>query len=98
MFSMNTLFFLLFVTAIFYFLSCPTVHSFGENIKHDVVLKIEEAEKKTKKISDLNYSKVSQKNFSNLLHPTKKIKKYSIPLIQLFTLNLSILSTIRLIL
>ena len=92
--------FLLLTTAFFYFVTCPTVHIFGENIKHDLLPKIEEELQggKIKKELDLNLLKLSPTSHSNLFHHTRNIEEYSIYSSQCFIPNLSILSTIKLIL
>ena len=99
--SLRTLNFLLLITAFFYFVTCPTVHTFGENIKHDLLLEVEveKLQKKTKQGLDLNFSKLSENSYSNFLHHTENIiKEFSIHLSQCFIPNLPILSTIKLIL
>jgi hypothetical protein len=91
---------LLFVTAFFYFVTCPTVHSFGENIKHDLLPKIEaeKLQEKTKKRLDLNFPELSQNSHSNLFHHVRTAQELILFSSSHFTLNLTILSTIRLIL
>jgi hypothetical protein len=100
MISLKTLNSLLFVTAFFYFVSCPTVHTYGEDSKHDFLPKIEaeKLEKKTKNGLDLNSHKLSQNSHANLFHHTRNVKEFSIYSSPCFTSHLSILSTIRLIL
>ena len=100
MISIRTLNFLLLITAFFYFVTCPTVHTFGEDIKHDLLPKIEveELQKKTKKGLDLNFSKLSQNSHSNVFHHTTNVQEFSMYSSQCFIPNLSILSTIKLIL
>ena len=100
MISIRALNFLLLATAFFYFVTCPTVHIFGETIKHDLLPKIE-AEKlkeKTEKKLDLNFFKLSPTSHSNLFHHTTNVQEFTIHSSQYFIPNLSILSTIRLIL
>ena len=81
-------------------MTCPTVHTFNEDIKHDLLPKIEveNLQEKTKKGLDLNFSKLSLTSYSNLFHHTGNVKEFSINLSQCFIPNLPILSTIKLIL
>ena len=99
MISIRALNLLLLATAFFYFVTCPTVHIFSENTKHDLLPKIEEELQggKIKKELDLNLFKLSPTSHSNLFHHTMNIEEYSIYSSQWFIPNLSILSTIRLI-
>ena len=100
MISIRTLNFLLLITAFFYFVTCPTVHTFDEYIRHDLLPKIEveKLQGKTKKGLDLNFSELSQNIHSNLFHHVRTPQKLIIFSSSHFTLNLAILSAIRLIL
>ena len=95
----RTFHYLLLVTALFYFLTCPTVHKYGEDVQHDLLPKIEveELKTKTKKGLDLNFVKLSQDSYSKLFHYRENAKEFLIDLSQRFIPNLPILSTTRLI-
>ena len=92
--------FLLLVMAVFSFLMCPTVHTFGEDIKHDLLPKIntEELKEKTERKLNLNFCKLSPTNHSNLLHHTINLQEFIIHSSQYFIPHLSIMETIKLIL
>jgi len=100
MISVRTLNFLLLITAFFYLVTCPTVHTFNEDITHDLLFKIEaeKLQKNTKEGLDLNFSKLSQTSHSNFFHHTRNVQKFSIYLSHCSIPNLTILSTIKLIL
>jgi hypothetical protein len=79
---------------------CPTVHAFGEDIKHDLLPKTEakKLQKETGRKVDLSFFKLSPTSHPNLFHHTTNVQEYAIYSSQYFIPNLSILSIIKLIL
>ena len=78
--SIRTSVTLLLVTAFYHFATCPTVHMFGEDIKHDLLPKIEadELQKETAKEVGLSFFKLSPTSHSNPFHHTRNTEEYSI--------------------
>lgn len=100
MILIRILHFSLLIIAFFYFVACPTVHAFGEDIKHDLLPEIElkKLEKKTAKELGENFFKLSQNSHFNFFHHVRNVQELLLFFSSRFTLNLAILSTIRLIL
>ena len=100
MISARRLNFLLLITAFFYFVTCPSIHTFGEEVKHDLEPKVEveKLEKKTKKGLGIYFSQLSQNIHTNFFHHTLIKPDFLICSASCFTSHLSILAAIRLIL
>ena len=79
---------------------CPAVHELGDNIRHDVVLKAEAKilQKNFKKGFSFTPFKLFNNTQIGVFAQSKAAQKLPIFSPLYFTLNLSILSTIRLIL
>ena len=91
---------LLLVITFFFFVTCPTVHTLGEDVRHDIAVQIEveELQKETEKGVDLSFFKLFPTSHPNLFHHTTNVQEYEIYSSQYFMPKSSILSTIKLIL
>ena len=91
---------ILLITALVYLVMCPSVHELGDNIRHDFIYKVgtKTLQKNFKggvNVTPLHLSNNTQNDSFVQLKDAQKLLTFSPPH---STLNLSILSTIRLIL
>ena len=96
----NIFYIILFVFTFIYFSICPSIHELGDNIKHDAVLKIRAKTLRKNLTSDFSYTPLISSNKSLTASFDQFKTKLNIHIFSSSnpTLNLSILSTIRLIL
>jgi len=91
----------LFMLAFIYIMTCPVVHEFGDgHVDHDVVNKVQQRIKVNHFKSDFRFIPFSVSNGTQTdnFFQSKVAQKLYIILLSNPTLNLSILSTVRLIL
>ena len=98
--NLNKIFYNILIAAFIYLVICPAVHNLGDNIKHDLCPKVgaEKLKKDFKKGFNVTFSKLS-----NITQPGFFIQSWTEQKLSNlssfhFTLSLSTLSTIRLIL
>ena len=99
--SLNKIFHIfLFIASFIYLLLCPSVHKLDDNIRHDVALKVETKilQKDFTNSFNLNPLKLSNNSQGGILVHSMTAQEWTIFSTVHSTLNLSILSTIRLIL
>ena len=91
---------ILFIAAFIYLVMCPAVHELSDNIRHDVALKVEAKilQKDLKKGFNDTFSKLSNNTQTGFFSQMRTVQELPIFSSAHSTLNLSILSTIRLIL
>jgi hypothetical protein len=79
---------------------CPAVHNLGDNIKHDLIPKVgaEKLQKDFKKGFNVTFSKLSNNTQPGFFTQSRTAQEISNLSSSHFTLSLSTLSTIRLIL
>ena len=89
-----------FIAAFIYLVICPAVHELGDNIKHDVALKVEakKLQKDFKNSFNITPLKLSNNSQGRIFVQSMTAQEWTIFSTVYSTLNLSILSTIRLIL
>ena len=91
---------ILLIAAFIYLVMCPSVHELGGNIRHDVALKVgsKTLQKDFKKGFNFSFSKLSNDTQTGFFVQSMNTRELPIFSSSPSTLNLSILSTIRLIL
>ena len=98
--NLNKLFYSILIGAFIYLVMCPAVHNLGDNIKHDLFPKVE-AEKLQndfKKGFNVTFSKLSNNTQPGFFTQSRTAQELSNLTSSHFNLNLSTLSTTRLIL
>ena len=91
---------IMFIAAFVYLVMCPSVHELGDNIRHDVTLKVgtKTLLKDFKKGSNFIFSKLSHNTQNVFFAQSRTTQELPIISSSHSTLHLSIISTIRLIL
>ena len=91
---------ILLIAAFIYLVMCPAIHELDNNIRHDVVLKVEAKilQKDFKKGFNDTFSKLSNNIQTGIFSQSRTAQELPIFSSSHSTLNLSILSTTRLIL
>ena len=97
----RALFPILFIVAFICLVMCPTVHEFGDNVNHDVILKGpgKTLQKNSQKDGNTNPSRLPYTTQTVLYHLQSRTAQDCPALLSSHsTLNLAILSSVRLIL
>jgi hypothetical protein len=92
--------YIVFIFAFVYLIMCPTVHQIGEDIRHDMTVKVEKKVSRQNPKSNLtcNPLKIVNAIREGISVYFRTLQELSVSLSSHSTLNLSRLSTVRLIL
>ena len=92
--------YIVFIFAFVYLVMCPSVHQVSESIRHDISVKLETKASKQnlKRNLAVNPLKIITTAQTSISVHFRKLQKISVFLLSPFTLDLSMLCTVRLIL